>query len=349
MIRRGLAGLVLTVSLLAASVAWSAFASLHTVLDPGRSQRVADAVLDDPAARDQLAGLVAAAFSRSLPAGTPFTDADIDRAARAALEDPRTKTAIETSIVASHQRALGQTDTPVTVDAGAFGAATADALRATRPELAGAIPDAPQAAVTLPTERLPSLGWLRDLAGRVVGPAAAVALAGIAFAFAVGDRSRTLTRTGRWAVGAGLVWIAVAYGAPALLRAAMPGSAALGSAVVGAMTASMIPPAAVLAAAGAATYLTGRGLAGRDTTTTPQDRTAPPGRGRRWSAAAPVTTGPIAAHAHRSALRAAHSSGRLLARHGRRAATQARTHLHSTRTAGDTPPPGTGERVNGRY
>ena len=57
--RRTLAAAVLGLSLWIGSLAWSGFVMTRTVLDPGRSEAVAEALLDNDAVRDQLVANIA--------------------------------------------------------------------------------------------------------------------------------------------------------------------------------------------------------------------------------------------------------------------------------------------------
>ena len=70
--RRALSALILGVSLLVASAAWAGFILSHTVLDPGRSETLADHLLDDPAIRDVIIDRLADSRAHRLatPAGT---------------------------------------------------------------------------------------------------------------------------------------------------------------------------------------------------------------------------------------------------------------------------------------
>src|SRR5260370_580684 len=52
-----------TVTLRAASVSWAGWVLLHTAGDPGRSDRIAHAVLDDPRARRDVANDIAAGIA----------------------------------------------------------------------------------------------------------------------------------------------------------------------------------------------------------------------------------------------------------------------------------------------
>ena len=70
--RRGLAGLILGLSLAIASLAWAGFVMNHTVLDPGRSERLADQMLENETLRAALVSRLADSMAAALPEGTPI-------------------------------------------------------------------------------------------------------------------------------------------------------------------------------------------------------------------------------------------------------------------------------------
>ena len=160
--RRAAASLLVTVGLLSASLAWWSFAARFTILDSGRSARIADVLVDQPVIRDAVAEGLATALRQALPAGSPVSDTEIDTVAHKALDDPRTLQALRTAIVDSHQRLVGNYDGPVDLDVSPIAAAGRDALLAARPDLAASLPEAPALSVDLPTQHLPKLGWLPD-------------------------------------------------------------------------------------------------------------------------------------------------------------------------------------------
>ncbi|NNE96241.1 MAG: hypothetical protein HKN24_09460, partial [Acidimicrobiales bacterium] len=68
--RRSLSALVLGLSLVVASIAWAGFTLTQTALDPGRSQELADQVLDNPRFRSALVSVLADRLESLLPEGT---------------------------------------------------------------------------------------------------------------------------------------------------------------------------------------------------------------------------------------------------------------------------------------
>jgi len=198
-------------ALLAASVAWAGFVFLRTVGDPQRSSRVARAVLDDPAARAEVArqlsgAVVGAVEAAGLPAGDPRLAGMLD----AMLTDKRLTDALLEVVSSAHATALGETPTrPTRLDSGVVTLVLRDQLAALDPRLAAAVPEIATDPIELPTVEVPGIGSARSVLADAVGPLAIVALVGAGAAFALGGRARVLRRVGVWAVGAGLLWVVV--------------------------------------------------------------------------------------------------------------------------------------------
>ncbi|HEY1118600.1 MAG TPA: hypothetical protein VGE43_12890, partial [Acidimicrobiales bacterium] len=161
MVRRALAAALLGLSLWIGSLAWSGFLLTRTVLDPDRSERVAEALYEDEAVRDRLAANIAGGVQAALPPGAPVDDATIDAGADAALASPAVEALFVDAFVRTHQAMLGEGDVPREIDGGSFGAAGRESLVAAHPALDGVLPAAPELAVPLPTERVPNLGPVR--------------------------------------------------------------------------------------------------------------------------------------------------------------------------------------------
>lgn len=251
-VRRALAAAVLGISLWLGSLAWSGFILTRTVLDPDRSREVADALYEDEAVRDQLVENIADGVEAALPPGTMPRET-IEAGARQTLESPAVEALFVDAFVQTHAALLGEGDAPESLDAGAFGAAARESLVATRPELAPFLPEAPQLAIPLPTERVPNLGPVRDLLAAAVPVLALVAAAGALLALLVtSDRPGVVRRAGVWAMGLAAVVLLVAYGIPALARELAPDQAAVVAALVSAMAASTRVPALVLGTTGLA-------------------------------------------------------------------------------------------------
>lgn len=229
--RRALAAAVLGISLWLGSLAWSGFILTRTVLDPGRSETVADALLDDDDVRDRLAGNLAAAVGAALPDGAPVDDEQLRVGAEEALARPEVEAVLRSAFVDTHQAFLGEGEPPQS--------ATIE------------VDGIPPVVVPLPTERVPDLGGVRDALDTAVPLLAGIAVLGIALAFAVtSDRPAVLRRAGFWAIGLSLFVLAVAYGLPWLATEYAPEQAEVVAALVGAMAGATRGPGLLLAASG---------------------------------------------------------------------------------------------------
>ena len=232
--RRSLAAALLGISLWIGSLAWSGFVMTRTVLDPGRSEDVADALLEDDAVRAQLEANIAGGVRAALPDGAPVDPATIDAGAEAALASPAVEALVRDALVRTHQAFLGEGDSPDSI----------------------VLPEASSVEVPLPTERVPNLGPVRRWLVDTVPLLAAVAAIGAALALVLTtDRPRVLRRAGVWAIGLSTLVLAVAFGVPALAQQVAPGQATILAALVSALAKSTRWPALTLAGAGIAGVL----------------------------------------------------------------------------------------------
>ena len=232
--RRSLAAALLGISLWFGSMAWSGFLMSRTVLDPGRSEAVADALLEDEAVRAQLEANIAGGVRAALPDGAPVDPAAIDAGAETALASPAVEALVRGALVRTHQAFLGEGDAPRSF----------------------VLPAAPSVEVPLPTERVPDLGPVRRWLVDTVPLLAGVAAIGVALSLLVTtDRSRVLRRAGVWAIGLSTLVLAVAFGVPALAQQVAPGQATVVAALVSALAKSTRWPALTLASAGVAGVL----------------------------------------------------------------------------------------------
>lgn len=252
-VRRALAAALLGISLWLGSLAWSGFLLTRTVLDPDRSQRVAEALYEDEAVRGRLADNIAGSVQAALPPGLPVDDATIDAGAAAALDSPAVELLFVDAFVRTHQAMLGEGDVPEQLDGSAFGTAGRDALVDARPELDGILPAAPEVAVPLPTERVPDLGPVRRGLLTAVPLLATAAALGVLLALLItSNRPAVVRRAGVWAMGLSAVVLAFAYGVPALAATFTPKQSEVIAALVGAMAAETRVPAITLGALGLA-------------------------------------------------------------------------------------------------
>ncbi|MDE0804871.1 MAG: hypothetical protein OSA99_16305, partial [Acidimicrobiales bacterium] len=255
--RRAFAGVVLAISLWIGSLAWTGFIMTRTVLDPGRSEAVANALLDDPDVRDQLVANIAGGLESAIPDGFDVDRATLDAAAETALDSPEVEALFRTAFVDTHQAFLGEGDPPRSIDGGAFGSAARSALVESNPELDGLLPESPSLEIPLPTERVPNLGPVRRALDVAVPMLAAVAAFGALMALVVtSNRPAILRRAGVWAIGLSAFVLLFAFGIPALAHSFAPSQAAVVASLVGALAEASQGPALVLAGAGVAGLVT---------------------------------------------------------------------------------------------
>lgn len=253
MLRRSFATLILAVSLLLGTLAWSGFLALRTVLDPGRSEAVAESLYDDETVRNQLADNLSGAVGAAVPSDAPVSQEQLDAAARVALDSPVVEALITDALIATHKAFLGEGKAPDSVDAGALGAAARDALVARQPELDGVLPPPTDLVVPLPTEHVPNVGFIGDFLERAVPLLALVAAAGALFALvATSDRPAVLRRAGFWAIGASAFVLLFAYGLPWLAEQFASDQSVVIAAIVGSLAETTRGPAVAMAAAGLA-------------------------------------------------------------------------------------------------
>jgi hypothetical protein len=235
--RRALAAVALRVATLLASLALLCFVLVHTVGDPTRPARVADAVLSSSAGRSALTHALAGAVRTAAPAVPEET---ADRIAAAAVGDPRLAAAVSTA-------AAGDGELPL-------GSVLHDAAAGIDPRLGAAVPTE-GLSVPLPGRGLTT--WLapaRELltTGWQWGTAAALAAFGLALLVAA-RRSPVLRRAGGWCVVASAlavgVFVVLPYG---LATGSLGGWAGTAAVVLTAAGDGLAGPLTVLLVAGIA-------------------------------------------------------------------------------------------------
>ncbi|MEM9134655.1 MAG: hypothetical protein AAF962_07935 [Actinomycetota bacterium] len=252
--RRGLASLIMVLSLLVASGSWAGFILTRTVLDPGRSEALADNLLDNTVVRGVIVDLLSDAVETQIPTSVVVPRQTIEAAADEALDDPRVEAVIRDGFVRAHQNALNGVDEPVVLDASALGEVGREKVVAVRPELNAVLPAAPQLEVDLPTGGLSVLGDLRAQVRRYTIFGSLLALFGVTLSFVLTTRRpKALRRVAYWAFANSFFWLAVGYGLPSILeRIAPPSSVSIATAVVDVFLGAMIRPAVIMFGVGVA-------------------------------------------------------------------------------------------------
>ncbi|MCB0995006.1 MAG: hypothetical protein KDB21_07945, partial [Acidimicrobiales bacterium] len=299
MIRRSVAGIILGISLLIASLAWSGFVALRTVLDPGQSERMADTLYEDDEVRSALAGNIATAVSTLIPPEIDVPREQVDAIAVAVLDDPRVEALITQAFVQTHAAFLGEGEMPRQLDATVFGEAAREQLVATQPELDAFLPPAPTLSVPLPTEHIPDLGPVRRALQAVVPVLTILAVGGILLALiTTTHRPSVFRRAGMWAIGAAAFILLTGIGLPWIIRRLAPDNAEVAAVLFSTLVRSVLVPAIVLAGVGLASIVAGMAWASgaRAARTEPEPR-----RQRRPRTAAPPAPYRPAAAPHRPA------------------------------------------------
>ena len=202
--RRALAAVAVRVATLVGSLALLCFVLLHTVGDPTRPARIADAVLSSSAGQSALSSALADAVRTAVPAVPEET---ADRIAAAAVGDPRLAAAVRAAASGADELDLG----PVLHDAAA---GIDPQLAAAVPAQGLTVPVPGRAALTFraPVRAPLTAGWQWGLG---------LALAACAVALGVAPRrSPVLRRVGTWCVVSAAVGVVVFVALPYGLTAA---------------------------------------------------------------------------------------------------------------------------------
>ncbi len=301
MIGRNVARLLVTVGLLCASVSWTGWVVLHTVADPSRSTKIAHEVLDDPVARDQIAGDLASSLAQAVntaaaaaATGTGVKVPKIDgsdpalrSAVVAALGDARVTTNLTDAFAAEHANLLGVEPKQVAaIDTALLVDVVSRALGVANPKFAAQLTAAAPKSIALPDVEIPFIASARRFATAAVPRLALAALALIGVAFLAGDRPQVLRRAGAWAFGAGLMWVIVPRGVIWASDKWAPGNAAVVRAVLHGATGVVTALATLLLLGGASMFAVGAVLGhvasnSRDTRDTRDGRAGRAGRGEQ--------------------------------------------------------------------
>lgn len=247
--RRGLASLIIGLSLVVASLSWAGFILSRTVLDPGRSERLAAQLLEHDGVREALARRLADSVEPQIPADVPIPRSLIEAGADTALDDPEVQALILDAVVRFHRNALEGNAEPVVVESTALGGASREALVGVRPELDAVLPPAPSLELELPTAGFTWLASVKRFVDRWTLLGALAATAGATVAFAVArNRAAVLRRVAFWGYGAAAFWLLVGYAVPWIANTLSPTSGAIAAAAVDVFFGAMIGPAIVMAA-----------------------------------------------------------------------------------------------------
>ena len=128
MVRQTITRLVVSVALVAASCAWAGWVFLHSVGDPHRAERIANAILDSSDARDEIAGPITDQLLEQVGIA-PSQKALVRDAVTSVLADPTVAENFVAAFGSAQANALGVDDPrPTTIDVGALTTAVRERL-----------------------------------------------------------------------------------------------------------------------------------------------------------------------------------------------------------------------------
>ena len=242
-VRRALAGALIGLGLVLGSLTLSGWWARETVLEPERTEEVADAVLGNDTVRRELARRVVGAVAATLPpeATGPaelFRD-DLEDA----LASPAMVAPFRLVVVDVHRALLGETAGPVVIDPATVATAVSAAVPGLDPALLGSLP-----AVRFDVPKASPMATAKDRLPGLLRAGLWVSLALVAAGFLVDSRhDRALVRIGWWLLGASVAQLFLLYLVPVLLVPAMVDNAWTGL-VAEVATASWGPLVGLLAA-----------------------------------------------------------------------------------------------------
>lgn len=247
----------LAAGFLAATIAYGAWTASRTALDPDATGDVAEALLESPVIRDNLAEDLRSQVAQATASDTldPDTAAAID----GVLSDPRMVDAFGAAIASMQSALLDGRKGEVTLDVTEVTASVRDALATVDPALAARVGEAQPIELDLGDNSLPAISRADDRARQILVVSTVLALALIAIGVAIHPSQRdALARTGRrvalLAVGPVVAFVVL----PWLLGLSANDGAEIASSVLDVYAGRVLPSAAVLAIAGVALWIGAR-------------------------------------------------------------------------------------------
>lgn len=234
-----MASLLLTIGLAIASLTLSAWWFQHTVLDPSRTAKVAEAVIDDPQVRQALSGAITSAIVAKVPDAPPDLAATV-AARMEGLEDP---SFLGQAIQDAHARLVGAATGPVTLDKGLL-----------LPLVDASVADA-AGAVSWDVPTVSPLATVRNELGGLITLGVVLSLGLVVSGFLLHPRHDQALRTlGGWALGAALWQLMTAWVMPVWLLPRLTDNpwTSVASAVAEAKISSLLGVLLTLAGVGAA-------------------------------------------------------------------------------------------------
>ena len=259
--RRLLAGIVLTVALLAGTAAYSAFWLRSLVEDPAVVSDAVDEVLASRPVRAELSQRLVEAMktqllgSDAVAAAESFgvdVDAELFRVAQTAVASPEFRDAYRQTLLDLHAEIFAGESTPVLLDELALTGAVLAAAEIESPTLAPFLAEGGLLSVSSGVDDLPELKGIDERLSMVIAQGALVFLIGGGIAFALHPvRPVVLRRTGVWLLGAAAIQIIAAIAFPPLLGRLVDGELPLAEAVLRTVTDRLVAPAILIVVLGA--------------------------------------------------------------------------------------------------
>ncbi len=249
--RRGLASMLMGLSLLVASMGWAGFIVARAVLDEDRSDELAARLLQHEGVSTVIAGRLGDGMERHVPDDEPMSRQELNAAAAEAITDPLAASALSDALSNAYRLGLADIAADPTFDHFDVNEAARHALLAARPSLEGRILVNPLVRVQLPVDGLTWLSGLKTMADRFAVVALAAAMIGFATSFIAADEpTAVLRRAASWILGSATVWAVLGPLFAALVRFAVPSSFVVLAVTVETALVSMQRPAIVMGAFG---------------------------------------------------------------------------------------------------
>ena len=249
--RRGLASLLMGLSLILASAGWAGFVLNRTVLDESYSTELINQSMAYEPTRAVLIDRLGIGMESILPESEPMSRQELAVAAATALNDPKAKRALQLGLAEAHRTGLsGQLPADNFSDFDINEAARLS-LIASRPTLRGQILVNPLVEVELPVRGLTWLSGLSSLVNRFAVLAVAGALIGFAISFVVArDPSMVMRRAAWWILGSAAFWTLSGFATTAIVRFLVPSSYLILAVTVEVFFDAMRDPATIMASFG---------------------------------------------------------------------------------------------------
>jgi hypothetical protein len=207
------AGFLMTMGLIAATIALISFSVSHTLLERDRVHSASAEILRSAPVRSLLTDKIADTVTSTLPAGPAIAFQPAARTtARAAIDDPVFQAAFSDGLLAIYDRVVDGKPGPVVFDATAVNESVRAALTRTEPQLAQAVPATATFDVTIDPSAIPDLSMWTGLVRGLPIEAGLVALVLVGAAGSViQSTSSALVGPGAVMIAAGVVCILGAY------------------------------------------------------------------------------------------------------------------------------------------